>query len=249
MKILDACMNSGLAFYDEARDLNSTLDFLAYDEDRVFMFFQGWWRGEELVPHIDFVKVYAPLIQTSLTTWGFKDKPQYTISSLSSAQEQRAFELDRESIDLNKEAYLQALSRLQDEEFPEMGFVAWREMAEGRPAKTALEVYKQRYEGRREVMTALLTDPDRNIIDAIALDEHGFAEVLQEHGWLTHIAADWEAYSDLTRPPLSVFTTQIGGFKPPQSILELTDIRVTEHEGDLASLVFSVASATVGSLS
>ena len=39
MKILDACMNSGLAFYDEARDLNSTLDFLVYDEDRVFMFF------------------------------------------------------------------------------------------------------------------------------------------------------------------------------------------------------------------
>ena len=248
MKILDACMNSGLAFYDEARDLNSTLDFLVYDEDRVFMFFQGWWRGEELVPHIDFVKVYAPLIQTSLTTWGFKDKPQYTISSLSSKQDQRAFELDRESIDLNKEAYLQALDRLQ-EDFMDMGFVAWREMSVIRPAKTALEVYKQRYESRREVMTALLTDPDKNIVDAIALDEHGFAEVLNENGWLTHLAADWEAFSDLTRPPVSVFTTQIGGFKPPQSVLELTDIRVTVHEGDLASLVISVASATVGPLS
>ena len=242
MKILEACAGRGVAFYDDASVKHSTLDFIVEDGARALLLFHGWWRGPEMVPYVHFLKIPAQLIQTSLDTWAFADRPQWVIRSLDGDSEYKAASLAREAIDLDKEKYLSAVQRLSGE-FTDYDFKEWVSMAEARPAKTTMQVFKERYESKRDILVATLTDPGGRIEDAIALDDNGFAEVYRENGWFSHIAYDWEDYSDLARPHVSVFTTRVASFSPPQSDLTVRDAHVVSQEGCLRTLLLSAVSA------
>jgi hypothetical protein len=246
MKILEACMDLGVAFYDGKERQHKTIDLVAFSKSGSLLLFTGWWKGDlQDSVMVDWLRLPAPIIQTSLDAWGYQDRPEWGIRRLDSAQEQKEFTAARLEIDLNKEVYLEKLRNL-DAQFPDHDFVEWTGLMEKRPTKTAKEVYKGRFEALREVAFTVLRNDSGDAIDAIALDELGFAETLRQPGWFTRHADAWEAESDLTRPPLSQFTTRMDGASPPPPTLTLDSMRVISTEGDLLSLAISASKNTLG---
>lgn len=246
MKILEACMDLGLAFYDDKERKHKTVDFVAFSKAGALLMFTGWWKGDlQDSVMVDWLRLPAGIIQTSLDSWGFRDHPEWSLKGLDSDGERKSFDAARLDIDLNKDTYLEKLQFLQGQ-FHAYEFVSWEGAAKKRPAKIALDAYKERFEKIREVAFGVLRNTNGDAIDAIALDELGFAETIRHSGWFTRHADAWEAMSDLTRPSLTQFTTRMEGASPPPPTLSLDSMRVISTEGDLLSLAISASKNTLG---
>lgn len=228
--IYDAFMEGReLRFNDELQSY--PIDFLVWNEERTLAALAGWWRSA-WGQNLGFITVGAAFDPETGT---FPGLDSVVLATATDAETQATLDQARDHTDFARQSYLAQLMSLVEFE-PDFDFQPWLDAVFARPTRNAREELLQATTALRSVGKVQLLNEDDKVVDALAIDELGYAETMQEDGWLSLFAEQWSGYPEADRPSVGEFmqwlTTQNS-----YGAGVLSSFEVTSHEGPLAALV------------
>lgn len=227
------------------------LDCLLFSDSDTLALAVGWWPLQSMSPQHVFRVAGLPERQ-GVQTWVFRGEgavdPPVLLAPPSDGDVEALLARARDALRVDRVAYLAALALLRETEEAEHGydFAPWATRIQALPELTALALFQERFNGERTIGRIVAVGAAGAPVDVLVLDEYGYAETLQEDGWLSLFAEQWGSFSEQSRPSVADFLDWLKGQSPPYESFELRDARVARGTGSLAALAFQAAETTLG---
>lgn len=221
---------SGMELRVSSQDLSMPIDFAVMNSRSTLVFRADWWTKEQDLG-VGIIPIEAvPAWNDDLHGWSFALDEGYLISGPGDEDQEKALQDMRFRIGTAPVVYRSALDRHReiwgsgDDPYD---FTAWLRWATDVRLHPIEGETAERLQGRIR-----LRNHRGDVIDALVIDEHGFAATADVHGFLVGFAADWIAKSPGERPSIHEFLRSVAGhsvygdrtFDTPEEVLGSGDL-------------------------
>ncbi len=230
MRDLAKDLIAGLELRVPSEGFSLPVDFAVMNSRATLVFRMDWWQKEQDL-NVGIIQIDAvPSWDDEAFGWAFRTEANYLLAGPGDEDQDAALRTMRKRILADPVSYRSALARQRevwaDGDDP-FDFALWMDWATGLRLLPVEGETSDRRQGRIRLL-----DHRGEVIDALVIDENGFAATADVNGYLVNFALDWISRSPGKRPSIIEFLGEVAGqslyggrtFEAPQEVLGPGDL-------------------------